>query len=77
MDQLNKNTAKPPHIDSRDILILLDVSKHIFFMGFFVLVKNIIKQLGTHVLRSGQLILLQVLKDKARAIINKLKLILW
>ena len=57
MNQLNDNTAQPPHVDSRSVIVDLNVFKHVFMTRFFVLKQNIVQKLGTHVLRRGQFVL--------------------
>lgn len=49
-------------------------------MGFPIFIKDVIKQFRAHILRGCQFVLLKVLEDEARAIIDKFKLkwlLLW
>lgn len=44
--------------------------------GLFVFLQNVVQQLRTHILRSCELVLLKTLKNKGRAVINELEVVL-
>lgn len=70
VDELDDDAAQAPDIDRRRIFVTFDIVQHLNAMRLPVLVENVVEQFRAHVLGSGQLVLLEILEDKARAVID-------